>query len=555
MLAGEVAWRGDNVYVIAAARLAKPPPDPRSSPGGRDVPDAAARVVLKCMARDRDARFANAEEVAMALASLTLPAGGVPSEALSAPAVVNEAKSEVKTIAVLSLRNLGPPDDGYLADGLTDDIVDLLSMTPGLRVRSRHAGTGHEGDPREIGRVLAVQVVVEGSFLKSADQLQIRVRLLGVQDGFQLWAQRFLRPAGDLFQVGDEVARAVAEALTLEHAPEAMAPLDPATIELYLRARQLYARGPDVEKALPLFHEAMARAPGHPLILAGYALAQLRWINFGDLDVSELERARDIATRAVAAAPRLPAARIALARAHFDGGDATAAAHEIARVAPTAGDDAEMNTLWGRLLFESGAIEAAIERLLLAARADPNVSFARIDLARAYEYLGERAKADAIFTAALEGPIEARRAYWLPRARFLMWRGDEEAARRLLREVEGMNGPPIWTSFLTRLIKGVAGEAALDPLIDEALGLRRGFVRMKRSAAFGAQMLSEVASVAGRTNVVLDQIEEADRLQLLDLAWLDYCPVLGGVRGHPRFVAARANVEKRAREVLAVLGA
>jgi serine/threonine-protein kinase len=556
MLAGEPAWRGDNVFAIAAARLTRPPPDPRGTPGGRDVPDAAARVVAKCMARDRDARYARVEEVASALAGLTLPAPLASVPPLSAPAIVKAPSAEGKTIAVMPLKNLGPPEDAYLAEGFTEDVVDLLSMTPGLRVRAHRRA----GDPREIGRELGVQVVVEGSLLKDADQLQIRMRLLGVEDGFQLWAQRFVRPASELLQVGDEAARAVAEALTLEHAPAASAPLDPVTVELYLRARQLYARGPEVAAAIPLYEQALERAPQHPLILSGYALALMRWVGFNDLDPSELERARKMAERAVAAAPRLPAARMALARGHFDAGDATAAARQLVATAPYASHDPELNVLWGRLVVECGALEAGIDRLWMALHADPAMHFARVDMARAYELLGEHDKADALLAVGFGLPAAERRGYWLPKTRILLWRGDRAGAQQLLADLRANGGPPAqWTpatDYLSWFLTAVAGEMTLDELISTALayGPSRSH-RMKRRAAFAAQMYAELASATGRDEMCLEQVERADREALLDLGWLDRCPLLTRFHEHPRFVAARANVEKRAREVLAVLGA
>ena len=125
---------------------------------------------MRCMAKARADRFASAEEVASAFCqaapapSQTSGVGLAPTSfALSAPPAQARATDEGpvdKTIAVLPFKNGGPPEDDYLADGVTDDLIDVLSMTPGLRVRPRGAVAhlrGTDRDPRQVGADLGVQ--------------------------------------------------------------------------------------------------------------------------------------------------------------------------------------------------------------------------------------------------------------------------------------------------------------------------------------------------------------------------------------------------------------
>jgi len=116
------------------------------------------------MARKPEDRPHDALEIAARLGSTTLPAEPRPqanARVVSLPPRDEDGAN--KTVAVLPFRNAGPPEDDYLVDGLTDDLIDALSMTPGLRVRPRGVVMQHKGasDPREIGRALGVQVVVE----------------------------------------------------------------------------------------------------------------------------------------------------------------------------------------------------------------------------------------------------------------------------------------------------------------------------------------------------------------------------------------------------------
>src|SRR5262249_40289582 len=145
-------------------------------------PDACAEIVVRCMAREPAGRPASIAEVAAALAAATatphhraghLGAAPTPppvsataiSAGLTEPAPTPPKGVQAeKTVAVLPFRNAGEPQDEYLAEELTDDLLDALSMTRGLKVRARGAVLRFRGvdrDPREIGRELGVQVVVE----------------------------------------------------------------------------------------------------------------------------------------------------------------------------------------------------------------------------------------------------------------------------------------------------------------------------------------------------------------------------------------------------------
>src|SRR5205085_11597494 len=131
-----------------------------------------------------------------------------------------------------------------------------------LKVRARgaviRAAAAGERDPRDLGRELEVEVVVEGSVRKAGDKLRITTRLIGVADGFQLWAKRFDRPASDVFAIDEEAAREIADALTVDLAvPVRAAPTDPVALDLFLRARHRYNsyRSDELQEAVALFEQ------------------------------------------------------------------------------------------------------------------------------------------------------------------------------------------------------------------------------------------------------------------------------------------------------------
>src|SRR5262249_26773496 len=146
-------------------------------------------------------------------------AAAEPDAPVSSKPSESGARTRDRTIAVLPLRNAGAAADGYLPEELGDDLIDALSTTAGLKLRPRSALAPFRDadatlDPREAGRALGVELVVLGSVRKAAGEVRMNVRLIGVADGFQLWAGRFRRAEGEVLAMNDEIARAILTALT-----------------------------------------------------------------------------------------------------------------------------------------------------------------------------------------------------------------------------------------------------------------------------------------------------------------------------------------------------
>ncbi len=232
---------GESVYKVAAQKLASSPPlDPRDvSPG---LPAAIAEVILRCMAKERDARFADADAVARALSAALEGASRAP-QAMAATASPPRSAPQRKNVAVLPLR-CEDPEDLHIGSALADDMVDMLSGSPDLRARAR-GGSDREGtrdrDPCAVGRALGVDVVVEGTVGRVEIGIRVTLRVLSVADGFQLWARRYEVPLSRAFSIGDEAAAAVCEAVTLEfHRAPRVHSSDSGAIDLYMRARHAF---------------------------------------------------------------------------------------------------------------------------------------------------------------------------------------------------------------------------------------------------------------------------------------------------------------------------
>lgn len=195
-------------------------------------------------------------------------------ERAAAPAVVEQG-----SIAVLPFENLSSDkQQEYFAAGVSEDVLDLLSTVPALRVAARTSAFAFKDravSVDSVARVLRVANVLEGSVQKAGEDVRVSVRLVRASDGSQVWAQSWTRPLTDVFAIQDEIARDVTRQLKVKllgAAPQAQA-TDPEAYALYLRARELARQGAPaaVRRADSLYREVLAIDPR-------YAPA---WVNLG----------------------------------------------------------------------------------------------------------------------------------------------------------------------------------------------------------------------------------------------------------------------------------
>jgi serine/threonine-protein kinase len=543
LFTGAQPWRGQTAIAVAVARLSQPPPDPRATAPG--LSDPLARIVLRLMARHADERFAGADEVARALAA----AGPVHDSYVGAASTTPFPPSGLdKSVAVLPFRNSGPSTDDYLADALTDDLIDALSMAPGLRVRARGGVLKYrdaDRDPGQVGRELGVHVVVDGSVRRVGDALRITARLVSVADGFQLWAKRFERPASDLLHVVDEEAAAIADALTVARAASRESPTDPEALDLYLRARHVQQRmdANSLREALPLYEAALQRAPEDPMILAGYATAKVRAWFFG----GSAEEARHAVARAVIAAPDRAEARLALGQVHFQSGDPTSAVPELRRAIRLSPSLAEAHELLGRISVEVGRFDAAMRSLQTALSLNPQLVSTRVELARAHGLLGNWA--DVWRLLGELGP-EAPPALWTMYLRLGMWSHDEERLTLWERRAGEARHDTSLQFGLLNTFRSTQLSVTIAELDRRIQGLQAG----ARFRTFLLQITTELLGERPETSALaLTRLAEGIDNGLIDLAWIDRCPALSPLRSEPTFATLRARVAERVRPILAAL--
>jgi serine/threonine-protein kinase len=560
LLTGQPAWPGDSDFAVATARLTAKPPDPRARNPG--VPAALAETVIRCMGRRPQDRFASASDVAAALeASLRTisPSGARPPPGLSpiptrALRVAPGPMAGDVTIAVLPFRNAGAGEDDFIVEELTEDLIDTLSITRGLKVRPRSmvARRLAEGtDARDVGRALDVEVVVDGSVRRTGGEIRVTARLISVAEGFQLWAKRFERPAQELLVISDEVARAVVAALLLDLQGQrrAAAP-DARTMETYVRARHALRRAwsgiaDPVQGAVALFERGLERAPDDPQMLSGYAMARARRFNDDPSDMpGEPEGTRAVAMRAIALAPYLGEPWLALSTLLYVTGDWAGAVKALRTALDRAPGLMKPRKMLGAIQLEIGPLEEGLFQLEMVRSLDPMSVGPRWELGRANALLGRWSLALALLDLPVEHEAD-RVAQAIVRARLDLWRREARYPIPALDEATtgaGRRGLEVARIFGELVLRGALPDrvaAKVERMAEETGNPRSRF----RPVAW--QLAAELFAFSGDRDRTANAVRQAVEANLFDLAWLDRCPLLDFVRGEAWFAALRDRVKAR----------
>src|SRR6266478_39676 len=230
------------------------------------------------------------------------------------------------SIAALPFVNLSrDPDQEYFADGLGEELLNLLAKVPGLHVAGRTSSFAFKGkseDLRSIGQKLNVATVLEGSVQKAGDRVRITIQLINAADGYHLWSESYDRKVTDVFAVQDEIAEAVVTALKPKLLP-AQAPTsvqhrtpNPDVYTQYLLGRHFFNRATvdGYNRAASAYQKAIALDSKFAPAWAGLAHATYWIADSADSAAHIFEgqrRALEAAEKAVALAPDLAEAYVA----------------------------------------------------------------------------------------------------------------------------------------------------------------------------------------------------------------------------------------------------
>jgi TolB-like protein/Flp pilus assembly protein TadD len=300
-------------------------------------------------------------------------------------ATLDSKDERIPSLVVLPLENLsGDPEQEYFADGMTEALITSLAKISALRVVSRTTAMHYQGTRQPlpvIARELGVEMVVEGTVLRSGERVRISVQLIEARTDTHLWAESYERDLRDILALQAELARAIANEIQIKLTPAEQIQLarvpemDPDLYEVYLRGLFQFNKrtAEGLSKSASFFQQAIERDPNYAAAHAGLAHSVGR-LGFWGL-VTPLEgcgRAKIAARRAIALDDTLSDAHAALSFALLHHDFAFAAAGEEGRRATTL-DPRNPGAAQVRAccLITMGRLEEGVAEMLRSVQLDP----------------------------------------------------------------------------------------------------------------------------------------------------------------------------------------
>ncbi len=505
MLAGEPPFTGPSPMAIIARSISE---SPRPLHQIREtIPPAVDRVLATALAKAPADRYSTAAQFAQALAPEVLTPPALPSATAPFAATQQQGGSKAagrtglrglilghplfavlllgivigsgalfawgdrhrsvdggggKLLAVLPFDNVGPADQDYFVDGVTDEIRGRLTALPALRVTARSSSSGYKHttkSPQQLGRELGVDYLLTGTVRWDrgdsgrAGRVKVSPELIVVSSGSAKWQQSFDAPLADVFQVQGNIAGRVAEALNVALSQPARAQLNEkptGSVEAYdhyLKARSYEQRARlNVEPqmmviARQLYDKAIAADSGFGIAWARLAQVNLYNLSRDPADSVSRVGAHFTVTRAISLAPQSAEAHIArgdyASEIEHDNARATAEYETALRLQPS---NAEVlhsiaYSQWGR-----GAKDSALANMRRASALDPRSAERVLGLARAYGGLRRFAEADSSYDRAIELAPDQYHAYFEKGRNLIAWRGDVEGAKQVMQQAEARIG-------------------------------------------------------------------------------------------------------------------
>ena len=297
----------------ANSPISAPPADPVPETGR--LLDRSTVETLRQLTRRATVRFAAGIMLLFVVVSWSVLKPGWPK-----PSV------RINSLAVLPLANLsGDPNQEYLSDGLTDELITALAPVPGLRVVSRTSAMQYKNTRKsmpEIGKELNVDAIVEGSVAREGDRVRVRVQLVRASTDEHVWAEAYERSARDMILLQDELAQDITSEIRIKANLPGLAShnlgsaIDPEAHVLYLKGRYFWNKRDQagLVKAIDFFQQAIEKDPKYAAAYSGLADCYLLLGGYGFISATEaLQKAKTAAEHALALDDGLAEAHTSLA--------------------------------------------------------------------------------------------------------------------------------------------------------------------------------------------------------------------------------------------------
>jgi serine/threonine-protein kinase len=528
MLTGQAPFSGQSAQSVMVKQVTEAARKVRAI--APEVPPSVDAAIGRGLAKDPAHRFATTTAFISALQTEIQHAR------------ISPAKT--RSVAVLPFVNTSSdPENEYLSDGITDELIDALAKVEGIRVASRTSVFALKGKPqdvRAIGALLDCANVLEGTVRRSGRKLRITAQLCSTEDGSLLWSQRYDRELDDVFAIQDEIARTIVGTLRatsfadLAAQPAKRHTTNALAYRLYLKGRYEWNRRTQdgIAAAIGYFEQAIAEDPGYALAYTGLADSHALGVDYRSVPVAEgFEAAKTYARRAIELDDSLAEAHASLAWSLFIyDWDWAASEREFRRSISLDSRYATAHQWFAFLLVSRGSLEEALVEGHTAVELDPGSVSARRSLAWAYFYARRYEQARYHLDRAITMNPNAEETYRVL-GLTLGLDGAYDEAVRVLEEALLLPESGTYTQATLGYVLARVGREAesRDILARLEAQAKREYVS---PVAFATILIG-----LGEIDGALDWAERARADRRGWLAYLNVNPMLDPLRGHRRFDA------------------
>lgn len=543
MISGASPFAGRVLAEVLAAILEHdPPPLPKA-------PAALAACITRAVAKDPAARFPSAREMHAALMALKATDPSLParrdSDGSPAATAPKRARRAIESIAVLPLVTAsGDSELDYLADGITESVINALSQLPKLKVMARSTVFRYKGrdpDPQAIGRDLGVRAVLTGRLRAAAGRFVISAELVDTHDGSQIWGGQLQRNAADALTLQEEAAAEIAAQLRPRLTPAERKRIvkrhtaNPRAFEAHLKGRYHLAKRTldGFTKAIGFFEQAIGEDRDYALAYAGLAdcWTLLSAAAYGEPSARTMAKAREAAEHALRLDPSNTEVQTALGFVRFRiDWDWSAAESALVRACELSPGHAPAHHRLALLLSALGRHDEALVEIRHAHELDPLSLIISTAVGRVLHF--QRRYEDAIEQCRRTLDMDAQ----FLQARLDLGMACAQAGRHdeAIAQFESALPPRDPRSVMRAVLGHVYGRAGRTAQAEELL---QDLEHRYRRGDASSYDLSLVLVGLGRAGEALDWLERACETRSGLLVYLKVEPMFDSLRVEPRFVS------------------
>jgi len=460
----------------------------------------------------------------------------------------SESSLEKSRIAVLPFANMSPdPNDQYFADGITEEIISIVSGISGLSVISRTSVMGYKGTTKklgEIGRELDVGSILEGSFRKAGNRIRITTQLIDVAGDKHLWAQNYDKTLDDIFAVQSEIAEKVAGELRIRLVDSEKKALEKKPTENteaysnFLRGRELFREDTEasVMQALSLFEKAIDLDPKFAKAYVGVAECHqfLAGVGHEPWNVS-ISTAKTSLDRAISLDPDLPEAHASLAYMFFNVDDLPNMEAEARRALELNPNLPDPYAWLGEVAALKGDPEEAVRLNETAYRLDPVRPSNIYGVGTAYLWTGREQEALELWKKTEQlAPLSTYRGM----TEYYLTKGEPEEAKEFYAKavkLEPTNPRITWMGGFIAALEGDREKAqlAIKKLEDPKVG------------PIGFNFSGYIYHALGDLDSYFEYMNKALEAHVLIPSMMMYSPLLATARADPRYLELMEKIRRQ----------